>query len=159
VTLYTQALTMLVMLVAGLLLGVLLDAYRIIKKLIPLRGWLLACTDLVYWLFAAYLVFGLLWLSNWGELRFYIFVSIITGFLLYMRCLSSGMSRVLHGLLSGLATVLGWLTQLIWIVLCLPIVKLFFVVRTVSLWIVIRLPGSIWKKWIRPLWQKNREKK
>lgn len=158
-TLYTQWLTVTVMLSSGLLLGILLDVYRICKETFKVRGWIVACIDLLYWFFSAYLVFGLLWWANWGELRFYIFVVICLGFFIYFQWLSKRVSFVLNQLLQYIVVVFGWLMGIIWLVCFRPIIKMFAVIRAVTLLIVIRFPRFIGMKWFQKVPKKQRKSK
>lgn len=158
-TLSTQWFTMLIMFGSGFLLGLLLDAYRVCKDIFQIRGWLLACIDLLYWLFSAYLVFGLLWWSNWGDVRFYIFIAVCLGFFIHFRLLSDRVSLILNRLIRSLVAIIGWMVHLIWLIFISPLIKILSVMRLTSLWLVIRVPKAVGKKFFSSLWQKNREKK
>ncbi|MGI6678161.1 MAG: spore cortex biosynthesis protein YabQ [Dehalobacterium sp.] len=50
--------------------------------------------DLLWWLLITGVVFFLLLLLNWGELRVYLFLGIVTGVLFYYKKLSSGFSKL-----------------------------------------------------------------
>ena len=101
-SLQTQWITMATMVGSGLILGVALDAYRVLKERFHLRGWVVSLVDLLYWVAAASLVFHLLVWSNWGELRFYVFVAVLAGFWIYFSWFSGGVFRFLRWLLQGL---------------------------------------------------------
>ena len=96
---------MVTMVGSGLILGVALDAYRVLKERLHLRGWVVSLVDLLYWVAAASLVFHLLVWSNWGELRFYVFVAVLAGFWIYFSWFSDGVFRFLRWLLQGLERV------------------------------------------------------
>ncbi|MGA9174301.1 MAG: spore cortex biosynthesis protein YabQ, partial [Thermoactinomyces sp.] len=89
----TQWLTMGLMLSSGFLLGVFLDFYRVLTIRFRLRGWIISLIDLLYWVISAGLVFGLLFWSNWGEMRFYFFVAVGFGFLFYFRWFSQPITK------------------------------------------------------------------
>jgi spore cortex biosynthesis protein YabQ len=93
VTLQIQWLTMALMLGSGFVLGVILDLYRVLKARFRLRGWTVSLGDLLYWTGSAGLVFGLLMWSNWGQLRFSLFLAVCVGFILYFRWMSPAVIR------------------------------------------------------------------
>ncbi len=101
-SLQTQWITMVTMVGSGLILGVALDAYRVLKERFQLRGWVVSLVDLLYWVAAASLVFHLLVWSNRGELRFYVFVAVLTGFWIYFSWFSNAAFHFLRWLLQGL---------------------------------------------------------
>lgn len=150
---------MLVMFGGGLMIGVLLDIYRVCKEIFQIRGLVLACVDLLYWLFSAYLIFGLLWWSNWGDLRFYVLFAVCTGFFIYFRWVSKRMNRALHGIIRLIVMVIGGITHLIWVLMCKPLLKILRILRLITVWIIVRLPQNTINRWLKPIWHKNREKK
>ena len=83
-----QVMTFVITIMTGILLGVVFDCYRVLRGTFnpkPLLTWF---TDLLYWLVATAVVFIALVFSNWGELRFYVFIGILSGLGLYYNWLS-----------------------------------------------------------------------
>jgi spore cortex biosynthesis protein YabQ len=109
VSLETQWLTMGWMTVSGIILGVLLDIYRVMKGRFRFRGWVVSLIDLLYWTVAAGLVFGLLMWSNWGVLRFYVFLAVVLGIVLYY----SWMSRTMIRLISWSFRLVEWMIRVV----------------------------------------------
>lgn len=142
----TQWMTMSLMLGSGILIGVILDFYRVITERFRLKRWIVSLIDLLYWMVSSLLVFGLLLWSNWGELRFYLFVAICLGFLLYFKWCSRLMIswiRFFFLLVEGLIHFVG---QTVYTLIYLP---LRWIVR--SLITCMRVLASIaWTltKWI-----------
>jgi spore cortex biosynthesis protein YabQ len=96
------------MTVSGIMLGVMLDIYRVMKIRFRLRGWVVSLIDLLYWTVAAGLVFGLLMWSNWGVLRFYVFLAVVLGMVLYY----SWMSRTMIRLISWTFRLAEWMIRI-----------------------------------------------
>ncbi|CUH96462.1 putative membrane protein [Propionispora sp. 2/2-37] len=84
-----------IMLATGMALGIVFDCYRVMRALLRLKKVATAIADILYWLLATGLVFLVLMLSNWGELRFYVFIGLITGVFCYYRLFSSAVIRLL----------------------------------------------------------------
>lgn len=124
-TLQTQWLTMALMLGSGLMLGVILDTYRVLKGRFRLRGWVVSLIDLLYWTVSAGLVFSLLMWSNWGELRFYIFIAVCAGLLLYYNWFSRQTIRVIRLLVQAIERILHWMVVTIHALIWVPLVQLW----------------------------------
>lgn len=84
-----------IMMATGMVLGMVFDCYRVMRALLRLKQFVTAITDFLYWLLATAVVFLVLMLSNWGELRFYVFIGLGTGVICYYRLFSSGIIRFL----------------------------------------------------------------
>ncbi|GMA99114.1 spore cortex biosynthesis protein YabQ [Pelosinus sp. IPA-1] len=84
----SQVITFLITIATGILLGVLFDGYRVLRGTFRPKVLTTWFTDLLYWLLATVIVFLALVISNWGELRFYVFLGIISGVVFYYRLLS-----------------------------------------------------------------------
>jgi spore cortex biosynthesis protein YabQ len=109
VSLEAQWLTMGWMTASGIILGVLLDIYRVLKGRFRFRGWVVSLIDLLYWTVAAGLVFGLLMWSNWGVLRFYVFLAVVLGIALYYFW----MSRTMIRLISWTIRLVEWMIRIV----------------------------------------------
>lgn len=101
-----QVMTFVMIMVTGMVLGVLFDFYRVLRGTFNPQALMTWFTDLLYWLIATAIVFFSLVLSNWGELRFYVFIGILGGLGLYykwlslwaIRLFSSGIGFIIAGL-------------------------------------------------------------
>jgi spore cortex biosynthesis protein YabQ len=95
-----QFLTMALMIGCGLGLGIFFDIYRVLTVKFNLRRWVIAILDIAYGLIAAVSVFRVLYYSNYGQLRLFIFVALMLGIYLYYKWLSKGLIqlvlRIIH---------------------------------------------------------------
>lgn len=112
------------MLSSGLLLGLVLDLYQLVKERLCLTDWVTSLVDLFYWLGSAFLIFALLFWSNWGELRFYIFIAIIVGFLLYYRYFRLWLNRPLCLLIRLIEILITGFMQLCYYLFWVPLIFL-----------------------------------
>lgn len=72
----------------GLLIGIIIDGYRSLSYRRRFGSWITVAGDLFLWLFLSGLVFFLLLLNNWGEVRAYVLIGMAVGFLIYHRWFS-----------------------------------------------------------------------
>jgi len=108
---------------AGLLAGFCYDYYHIVRNVLKLKKTGLAAGDLVFWLILTAFVFALLLWGNEGEVRFYIFLGMGMGFLVYSRIFSAGTTRLIRlkfHLLDKLRRLLLRLCRVLWVVLSFP---------------------------------------
>ncbi|MDR6227097.1 spore cortex biosynthesis protein YabQ [Desmospora profundinema] len=159
-TLYTQWVTMGLMLSSGCLMGLMLDLYRVLKTRFHMRGWVVSFVDLLYWTVAAGMVFGLLFWSNWGELRLPVLVAIAAGWFTYHIWFSRLATRVLRALLAGVETLCRWVLRILYVCLWLPLAALWMLLYRVFiglvqlLWAALRFPLWILSpvfRWLQPL--------
>lgn len=104
----SQLYTFIITIATGILLGALFDCYRVLRGTFRPKAIMTWVTDLLYWLIATMIVFLALVVSNWGELRFYVFLGIVSGVILYYRLLSLYAIRLLLAiirLIKGIVTL------------------------------------------------------
>ncbi|MBP2655860.1 MAG: yabQ [Firmicutes bacterium] len=80
--------TFLLTILAGVILGVVFDVYRVMRGVFRPRWIVTSVTDLFYWLLATAIVFVTLIAGNGGEVRFYVFLGLVSGVAVYYRLLS-----------------------------------------------------------------------
>lgn len=87
-SLATQFLTLSVMAGSGAVMGVLFDVYRVLSGQLRPPRWLVPLLDGVYWIVATLFVFRALLYSNYGQVRFYVFLGLLLGVWVYFRLAS-----------------------------------------------------------------------
>ncbi|SFJ35748.1 spore cortex biosynthesis protein YabQ [Thermoflavimicrobium dichotomicum] len=132
-TLQTQAFTMILMFCSGFLLGMILDAYQELKARFRLKGWTVSLIDLLYWIVCAWLVFSLLLWSNWGQLRFYIFIAILAGLFFYYQWLSKLVIQIIRVVFNSIEYLLRWIIALVRLLVWVPLVTLCSWIRNLFL--------------------------
>ena len=146
----SQVISFSITIATGILLGVLFDCYRVLLGTFRPRGLVTCLTDLLYWLVATVVVFIALVVSNWGELRFYVFLGIVSGVGLYYRLLSSYAIHLFSGFIRFIKRVVLLIEKIIMglfirpVLYCIKIVSwpLLFAEGWVRAWYQIRYPKS-----------------
>lgn len=108
-SLEVQFVTMGYMFGSGLILGILYDIYRVLSLRLRLPRWIIPLIDIIYWVVATVIVFCLLYYSNLGQVRVFIFVAMLLGVTFYFVLLSKGVRKVLH----RIADILIWLGKVL----------------------------------------------
>lgn len=97
----------------GLVMGLIIDFYRSIVGYRRLRPPVVAAGDLLLWLLLTGLVFFLLLLNNWGEVRAYVLIGMAAGFLVYRKWLSPFMLRFWHRTFFVTGRIIRFLVRLL----------------------------------------------
>jgi spore cortex biosynthesis protein YabQ len=148
------------MLGSGCLMGFMLDLYRVLKARFHLRGWVVSLIDLLYWAVAGGMVFGLLFWSNWGELRFSVLIAIGAGWFTYYVWFSDWAIRMFRVLLTWVEVLCRWTLRILSVCLWYPVVTLWMVlVRLITgmarvLWALVYFPLRMLSplfRWLQPL--------
>lgn len=145
---YYFALTILI----GMIAGFCYDLYKVTRGTLRLRKIGTALGDVLFWLILTGLVFLLLLLGNWGEVRLYVLLGLALGALIYLNLCSRRTTTLLqwffkamHRLLQGL-----WKGALfIWQLFCLPFKGIYLLVA-IPLSITLKIAGKVMRggKWL-----------
>ena len=84
-----QAYLFLVFSLTGVVIGVLFDFFRILRRTIKTGNIVTYIQDILFWVLTGILILYNIWYFNNGEIRIYMFLGIIIGVLIYMLTLSN----------------------------------------------------------------------
>ncbi|OMD35835.1 MULTISPECIES: spore cortex biosynthesis protein YabQ [Paenibacillus] len=158
-----QWVTLFYMIMAGLAMGLAYDSYRVLSLKFNFPKWLNAMLDLLYWLWAALLVFRMLYAGNQGQLRFYVFLGLFLGVWIYFLIFSVTVRRFVLMLIQSVQYMFRLLWRLVEILIGTPLRWLWrFILGLLKLtgrilWFILklllRLTKPIWVlpvRWISP---------
>lgn len=80
----TQTLLFITCILIGIIMGMLYDLIRIFRKIIPHSNWSVQIEDTIYWIVCALIGFAILYMHNYGQIRFFVFIGIILGSIFYL---------------------------------------------------------------------------
>ena len=124
-TLTAQWLTVAVMLISGLGMGVVFDGYRVVSNELRFPRWWLPVLDIMYWMAAAVIVFRMLYASNNGEVRAYVFLGLAIGVILYYWLLSQPVIAIVKWLIDAVRALVRFLLKLFRLIIIKPILLLY----------------------------------
>jgi len=143
------------MFACGCMLGGVLDMYRVITGLTRMKRWLIPLFDILYWLGAMVLVFRVLYLSNLGEVRLFVFLGLFAGLAVYYASISSYVIRLVRRLLLWLAACWRFTIRLFRVLVITPLVYVYRAVLAVLMFFgtttiflckfVLQLVYPLWK--------------
>jgi spore cortex biosynthesis protein YabQ len=165
-----QWMTMAAMLLSGLGMGTVFDGYRVVSNELKFPRWWLPVLDVIYWMTAALVVFRVLYASNNGEVRAYVFIGLAIGIVIYYLLLSRVVIVVVKWLIGAVRKLISILLKCLEILVVKPILLLYKLGLVIFafgsaltifvLKIVLQLVRPFWKlfAWMvrpvtRPLWR------
>ncbi len=148
-TLSTQLYAFGIVMLAGISLGVLFDVFRVIRGLLRPGLFATPLLDLLFWVICTPVLILYLLLANWGELRGYVAIALILGFVFYKLFLGGTVLTLLLWLVRGVS---GLLSMIVTFVLWLVSVPVRLLARLSLDLPRIRLPVWRWKPRLR--WRK-----
>ncbi|MCJ8015067.1 spore cortex biosynthesis protein YabQ [Paenibacillus sp. KQZ6P-2] len=167
-----QWITLLWMLFSGAAMGLAYDSYRVLSGQLHFPRWTLHVLDLFYWCGAALFVFRMLYVSNYGQLRFYVFVGLFLGVWVYFLFLSVTTQRFVVMLIKVVRYLIDVLKRLFRLMVWAPIRMLLKLLKGLAVMlgsllmfvfhVVLKILLPFWKlaKWMfRPITSRLRMSK
>jgi spore cortex biosynthesis protein YabQ len=99
----------LVLLFTGMVWGGFFDLYRVFRSRIKVNKTIDFIGDLIFWILVVILVIPLIYWGTWLELRFYVWISIMVGLVIYFCFLS----RLFIPLFKIFWQIVGWLPRVV----------------------------------------------
>ena len=84
-----QAYLFIVFSLTGVVIGILFDFFRILRRSFKTSNIITYVEDVLFWILTGVLILYNIWYFNNGEIRIYMFLGIIIGTLIYMSTLSN----------------------------------------------------------------------
>ena len=85
---YRQLFCLVIFILTGLIIGILFDCFRILRKSFKTADWITYIQDIIFWILTGIIVLFSIFKFNNGEIRSYIILGIFFGFLMYMLTIS-----------------------------------------------------------------------
>lgn len=154
-SLQIQFFTFFMMFSSGWALGILFDVYRVVSRSLRLSRWVMSVLDIVYWIAVTLFVFKILYYSNQGEVRFFVFLGLLLGTAFYFYFISAYTVIAVKTLLKLLKDLYEIVVRCVELLVVRPIIllyKLFIIflgiLAAIAMFlfkIVVQLFYPIWK--------------
>ena len=89
-----QAYLFLIFIVNGIIIGVLFDFFRILRKTIKTKDAITYIQDILFWILTGFIILYSTFTFNNGEIRIFMFIAILIGVIFYMTLISSYVIKV-----------------------------------------------------------------
>lgn len=132
----TQFLTMLMMIAGGVYIGMALDSYREFEKLMKRRRLLTIMFEILFWILQGMILFYLLFIVNYGELRLYIFLAILCGFAAYQALLKEKYLFIFHKVIHFIQRCIQLCQKFIHFFIIQPVRTCYKIIKALVLWLI-----------------------
>lgn len=85
---YSQLFCLLIFTITGIVIGILFDVFRILRKSFKTADIVTYLQDILFWLITVGIILFSIFQFNHGEIRSYVFIGIVLGVVLYMITIS-----------------------------------------------------------------------
>lgn len=154
-TLSTQFVTMISMVLMGSYFGAAFDTYHRLFNRSNRQAVIVFINDLIFWLLQGLIAFYLLYQINFGEIRFYIFLALLCGFAAYQSLLKGGYLRLLETVISVIVSIYRLFVKIIYLFIYKPVRSLVLFVFSLlifiaqGLWTLVKFIYSTLRLMIR----------
>lgn len=142
-TLHVQFMTIIMMICGGFYLGIAHETYRRFAVYWKRRYVLVFIYEITFWVSQMIILYYILFKTNHGELRFYVFLACLLGFSMYQVLFKSLYQKILERMILILSAILRAVKRTFQILIIRPIygiiqmiIALLLVVVQVILWIL-----------------------
>lgn len=91
-----QTYLFLVFSLTGVIIGVLFDFFRILRKSFKTTDLITCIEDIIFWILAGILILYNIWYFNNGEIRAFIILGIVLGIIIYILTLSNIIVKIFY---------------------------------------------------------------
>lgn len=103
-------------------MGLLIDVYRVLRGILRPGLASTAILDLMFWALLTPILIVYLLLANWGQLRGYVVIGILLGFLFYRLIFSRIVVALLLWLIDVVGRLLSFVGTVLWSIVTFPVI-------------------------------------
>ncbi len=108
-----QAYLFMMFVINGILIGFLFDVFRVLRKSFKTKDIITYIEDISFWILAGGLTLYFIFYYNNGEIRFYIFLGIILGILIYILTISKYIIKFSVTIINFIKNIINKVIQII----------------------------------------------
>lgn len=105
ITISEQAFLFLACVKTGIIMGILYDVVRVLRRIFDHPNWLIQIEDLLYWVACGCLAFIMIFWRNYGQIRGFVFVGILIGAVLYFTTISRWVINIVTQIIKSLVII------------------------------------------------------
>ena len=141
--LINQTSLFLIFTIDGVLIGIIFDIFRILRKTIKTSDFVTCIEDFLFGIITSIILFYSIFTYNNGELRFFMFLAVILGFVLYICTISSYLIKINVKIINVIKRIFLKLFEIIY----KPLIKTFKILKKVIfkpiLFVIINIRKTI----------------
>ena len=87
-TISSQAYSFFIYFISGMIIGIIFDIFRILRKSFKTKDFVTYIEDILFWIITGIFLIFILFKFSFGQIRFYTIFALIIGFVLYLFTIS-----------------------------------------------------------------------
>jgi len=108
-----QAYLFLIFVLNGILIGFLFDIFRILRISFKTKDFVTYIEDILFWIITGAIVLYSIFVFNNGEIRFFIFLGIVIGIILYMTIFSTYIVKGSVEIIKFLKNIVAYILEIV----------------------------------------------
>ena len=120
-----QASLFLIFVVNGVIIGLLFDIFRILRKSFKTSDMITIIEDILFWIITGTIILYSIFVFNNGEIRFFMFIGIFLGAMLYMLLISKYVIKVSVGIITVIKRIVSFIVK----ILIFPIQGMYKIIK------------------------------
>ena len=133
INIYNQLFNLAIFIITGMIIGVLFDIFRIIRRSFKTPDFITYIEDILFWILTGFVLLFTIFTFNNGEIRIYIFVGIVFGAIIYLLTLSQYFIKINVTILNFIKKVLYYPFRFI-----IKVIKEFIFTPFLSTWLCLK---------------------
>lgn len=143
---YRQLFCLLIFTITGIIIGILFDIFRILRRSFKTADWITYLEDILFWILSGSIMLFSIFVFNNGEIRSYIFIGIAIGVIIYMLTISRYFIKSSVTIIQFIKKILSYPIKLLKNIIKIIIVKPFLFLKKKIVKIFNVLDKKIQKK-------------
>lgn len=123
----SQANLFLIFVINGAAIGLLFDIFRILRKSFKTSDIITTIEDILFWIITGIIILYSIFVFNDGEIRFFMFIGIFLGVMLYMLLLSCYIIKISVGIIAIIKRIVGFIFK----ILIFPIRAIYKIIKNI----------------------------
>ena len=103
----------LIFVINGVIIGLLFDIFRILRKSFKTSDIVTIIQDILFWIISGIIVLYSIFIFNNGEIRFFMFIGIFLGVLLYMISLSKQIIKISVEIIKVIKIIINFIIKIL----------------------------------------------
>ena len=110
---YNQLFCLLIFIITGIVIGILFDIFRILRKSFKTADFITYLEDIIFWILTGCIMLFSIFIFNNGEIRGYVFIGIAIGIISYMLIISRFFVKISVSIIKFIKKILSYPIKLI----------------------------------------------
>ena len=108
-----QAYLFLIFILNGILIGLLFDFFRILRKSFKTKDIITYIQDIIFWILTGFIILYSTFTFNNGEIRIFMFIAILLGIIFYMTLISSYVIKINAAIINFIKNMIAKIINII----------------------------------------------